>query len=71
MKDTMTDASRYFRSQIIVLALILSLFVLDFPRTADQRVYHLGVRPGEVANRIVKTEKRTNVFSSDVLECCR
>ena len=26
---------------------------LDFPKTADQRVYHLGVRPGEVANRIV------------------
>ncbi|KAF8961180.1 nucleoside phosphorylase domain-containing protein [Flammula alnicola] len=25
----------------------------NFPRTADQRVYHLGVRPGEVANRIV------------------
>ena len=28
-------------------------FSLDFPRTADQRVYHLGLRPGEVANRIV------------------
>lgn len=26
----------------------------DFPRTADQRVYHLGVAPGEVANRIVR-----------------
>jgi len=25
----------------------------NFPRTAEQRVYHLGVRPGEVANRIV------------------
>ncbi|KAL1699356.1 nucleoside phosphorylase domain-containing protein [Schizophyllum commune] len=25
----------------------------NFPRTADGRVYHLGVRPGEVANRIV------------------
>jgi len=25
----------------------------NFPRTADQRVYHLGLRPGEVANRIV------------------
>ncbi|KAF9563511.1 uridine phosphorylase [Agrocybe pediades] len=25
----------------------------NFPKTADQRVYHLGVRPGEVANRIV------------------
>lgn len=30
---------------------------LDFPRTADQRVYHLGVRPGEVANRIVSLER--------------
>ena len=29
-------------------------FDLDFPRTADQRVYHLGIRAGEVANRIVK-----------------
>jgi uridine phosphorylase len=27
----------------------------DFPRTADLRVYHLGLRPGEVANRIVST----------------
>ncbi|KAF8884146.1 nucleoside phosphorylase domain-containing protein [Infundibulicybe gibba] len=25
----------------------------NFPRTADHRVYHLGLRPGEVANRIV------------------
>ncbi|KAG6873055.1 hypothetical protein C0995_003535 [Termitomyces sp. Mi166 len=25
----------------------------NFPRTADERVYHLGLRPGEVANRIV------------------
>ncbi|GLB41386.1 putative phosphorylase superfamily protein [Lyophyllum shimeji] len=25
----------------------------NFPRTADQRVYHLGLRPGEVANRII------------------
>jgi hypothetical protein len=29
------------------------IYPLDFPRTADQRVYHLGLRPGEVANRIV------------------
>ena len=26
----------------------------DFPRTLDQRVYHLGLRAGEVANRIVR-----------------
>ncbi|KAI0933021.1 hypothetical protein AcW1_000038 [Taiwanofungus camphoratus] len=25
----------------------------NFPRTADQRVYHLGIRAGEVSNRIV------------------
>ncbi|KAG7095308.1 hypothetical protein E1B28_006074 [Marasmius oreades] len=25
----------------------------NFPRTSDLRVYHLGLRPGEVANRIV------------------
>ncbi|KAJ4474500.1 purine and uridine phosphorylase [Lentinula aciculospora] len=25
----------------------------NFPRTADNRVYHLGLRPGEIANRIV------------------
>ncbi|KIP03523.1 hypothetical protein PHLGIDRAFT_94653, partial [Phlebiopsis gigantea 11061_1 CR5-6] len=25
----------------------------NFPRTADQRVYHVGIRAGEVANRII------------------
>ncbi|KAF9020895.1 purine and uridine phosphorylase [Hymenopellis radicata] len=25
----------------------------NFPRTADLRVYHLGLRPGEVANRLI------------------
>ncbi|KAE9386649.1 purine and uridine phosphorylase [Gymnopus androsaceus JB14] len=25
----------------------------NFPRTADNRVYHLGLKPGEIANRIV------------------
>ncbi|KAF9043214.1 nucleoside phosphorylase domain-containing protein [Panaeolus papilionaceus] len=25
----------------------------NFPRTADLRVYHVGVRPGEVANRVI------------------
>ncbi|KAF5371399.1 hypothetical protein D9615_009678 [Tricholomella constricta] len=30
-----------------------TLMDANFPRTADQRVYHLGLRPGEVANRIV------------------
>jgi len=27
--------------------------LLDFPRTGDGRVYHLGIKTGEVANRIV------------------
>ena len=27
---------------------------LDFPRTADGRVYHRGLKMGEVANRIVR-----------------
>ncbi|TFK70867.1 purine and uridine phosphorylase [Pluteus cervinus] len=31
----------------------LQLTDANFPRTADHRVYHLGLRPGEVANRIV------------------
>ena len=25
----------------------------DFPRTLDERVYHLGIKAGEVANRVV------------------
>ncbi|CCM04268.1 uncharacterized protein FIBRA_06438 [Fibroporia radiculosa] len=25
----------------------------NFPRSLDERVYHLGIRPGEVANRII------------------
>lgn len=32
----------------------LSERIADFPRTADLRVYHLGLRAGEVANRIVR-----------------
>lgn len=27
----------------------------NFPRTEDNRVYHLGIRAGEVANRIVRS----------------
>jgi len=30
-----------------------TLMDANFPRTADLRVYHLGIRPGEVANRII------------------
>lgn len=28
--------------------------ILDFPRTLDERVYHLGIKAGEVANRVVR-----------------
>ena len=38
---------------VIFLYLLTSLPSLDFPRTADHRVYHLGLRAGEIANRIV------------------
>ncbi|CAA7262381.1 unnamed protein product [Cyclocybe aegerita] len=42
----------------------------NFPRTADGRVYHLGVRPGEVANRIVTvgTPSRANTIASHLDE---
>ncbi|KAF8717560.1 hypothetical protein AX14_012156 [Amanita brunnescens Koide BX004] len=30
-----------------------TLMDANFPRTSDLRVYHLGIRPGEVANRII------------------
>ncbi|KAF7325006.1 Uridine phosphorylase [Mycena kentingensis (nom. inval.)] len=38
----------------------------NFPRTADLRVYHLGLRPGEVANRIVTvgSPSRARVLAS-------
>jgi uridine phosphorylase len=39
------------------------LVYADFPRTADQRVYHLGLRPGEVANRIVSMANNREVVS--------
>ena len=32
----------------------LPAILTDFPRTGDLRTYHLGLRPGEVANRIVR-----------------
>ncbi|PFH48162.1 hypothetical protein AMATHDRAFT_76870 [Amanita thiersii Skay4041] len=31
----------------------------NFPRTADQRVYHLGLRPGDIANRIIVVGSHT------------
>ena len=44
--------------------------VLDFPRTEDQRVYHVGIRAGEVANRIVSYQllvEREGVFEHALL----
>lgn len=52
MKDTVTDASG---SPTDHRRLTLNtIFLLDFPKTADGRVYHLGLRSGQVANRIVR-----------------
>ena len=67
MKDILTDASMYFKPQIVPTL----IYFLDFPRTADQRVYHLGVCPGEVANRIVNSEVCIYNLSSDDFGCCR
>jgi len=56
MKDTLTDASMsliFLRIQDSRDRSGFTMFA-DFPRTADLRVYHLGVAPGEVANRIVR-----------------
>ena len=36
----------------------------DFPRTADLRVYHLGLKAGEVANRIVRARCLRSVCPS-------
>ncbi|KAF8220001.1 purine and uridine phosphorylase [Tricholoma matsutake] len=38
----------------------------NFPRTSDQRVYHLGLRPGEVANRVltVGSPSRANAVAT-------
>ncbi|KAJ6629394.1 nucleoside phosphorylase domain-containing protein [Mycena sp. CBHHK59/15] len=35
----------------------------NFPRTADLRVYHLGLRPGEVANRIVTVGSPSRAYA--------
>jgi uridine phosphorylase len=53
MKDLITDASTLFVPASSLETKIGDYFSIDFPRTADQRVYHLGIRAGEVANRIV------------------
>lgn len=42
-----------FPSSVVDPTLINPALLSDFPRTADGRVYHLGLRAGEVANRIV------------------
>ena len=55
MKDTFTDASTSAAppAPLRPPALTRPPPAADFPRTADQRVYHVGIRAGEVANRIV------------------
>jgi len=52
MKDTVTDASGSPTDHRIPT--LNTSFPPDFPKTADGRVYHLGLRPGQVANRIVR-----------------
>ncbi len=52
MKDTLTDASRCYCSIDNIAR--SNQRNSDFPRTTDLRVYHLGLRPGEVANRLVR-----------------
>ncbi|PSS35582.1 hypothetical protein PHLCEN_2v1459 [Hermanssonia centrifuga] len=39
----------------------------NFPRTLDQRVYHLGIRAGEVANRIVSTTLGASKYATQSL----
>ena len=47
-----TNGRQYVATELL-RGRLLTHCPTDFPRTADGRVYHLGVRPGEVANRIV------------------
>lgn len=54
MKDLIVDASKNKNiKHPIEYSSYLIFIVADFPRTLDARVYHLGIRAGEVANRIV------------------
>ncbi|KAG9050373.1 hypothetical protein FS837_005994 [Tulasnella sp. UAMH 9824] len=53
MKNLITDASKVTQLTEIVRIYLTRATVTDFPRTGDGRVYHLGLRQGEVANRIV------------------
>lgn len=66
MKDTFTDASKTHYEGISAESSRAKLSCeLDFPRTADGRVYHLGVRHGEVANRIVSPQRALVLLDSD------
>lgn len=51
MKETITNASVSPANDPVPT--LNTSFPVDFPKTADGRVYHLGLRSGEVANRIV------------------
>jgi hypothetical protein len=57
MKNTLTDASMYLDISKNWFSDRWIGDFSDFPRTSDQRVYHLGLRPGEVANRIVSPRR--------------
>lgn len=50
-----TNASKCTSTYVCFETNYSTTMMLDFPRTADGRVYHLGVRFGEVANRIVRS----------------
>ena len=52
MKETITNASVSPAKDPVPT--LNTSFLVDFPKTADGRVYHLGLRSGEVANRIVR-----------------
>lgn len=55
MKDLIVDASKSL-SRLTKLKHHNYVNVCqDFPRTLDERVYHLGIKAGEVANRIVSS----------------
>lgn len=64
MKDLFVDASK--SSMVSLVAARQHTYVKmiqDFPRTLDERVYHLGVKAGEVANRIVSSIPTFSVYS--------
>ncbi len=66
MKDLITDASKS-GLEVDVYSILHDDISIDFPRTLDQRVYHLGIRAGEVANRIVSTTLGASKYATQSL----